>query len=239
MTADDDSETNLRSCPLVLTHDRLFECHFQLHQMIAAYHHPAPFRYSANAFLASSKSALEMVRLDMEKEGENAWRRERVGRVLADELFSQFNVARNFVIHQGSLIRSSQVEVGLFAYRRLKLALSTELKTDEPSHILIDRVANSGSASMFVRADRPFIGEQLGVRRVYREPKLSTEHDVLTASEMILNQLCSLVDDCHSHLGVPFDADAHECNIAHDLEQHATLLETDIDPSLVEKWGWD
>lgn len=175
----------------------------------------------------------------MEKEGENAWRRERVGRVLADELFSQFNVARNFVIHQGSLIRSSQVEVGLFAYRRLKLALSTELKTDEPSHILIDRVANSGSASMFVRADRPFIGEQLGVRRVYREPKLSTEHDVLTASEMILNQLCSLVDDCHSHLGVPFDADAHECNIAHDLEQHATLLETDIDPSLVEKWGWD
>lgn len=239
MTADDDSETNLRSCPLVLTHDRLFECHFQLHQMIAAYHHPAPFRYSANAFLASSKSALEMVRLDMQKEGENEWRRERVGQVVADDLFSQFNLARNFIIHQGSLIRSSQVEVGLFAHGRLKMALSTELKTDEPSHILIDRIANSESASMFVSADRPFIGEQLGVRRVYHEPKLTTAHDVLTASEMILNQLCRLVDDCHLHLGVPFDADAHDCHIPHDLERHATLLETDIDPSLVEKWGWD
>jgi hypothetical protein len=142
--------------------------------------------------------------------------------LLAEDLFSQFNAARNFVIHRGSLIRSSQVEVGLFAYRRLKLALSTELKTDEPSHILIDRIANSDSASKFVRPNRPFIGEQLGVRRVYREPKLSAEHDVLTASDMILNQLCSLVDKCHLRLGVPFDADAHDCNIAHDLEQHAT-----------------
>ncbi len=229
----------MRSCPLVLTHDRLFECHFQLHQMIAAYHHPAPFRYSANAFLASSKSALEMVRLDMEKEGENAWRHKRVGDVLADELFSQFNLARNFVIHQGSLIHSSQVEVGLFAHGRLKLALSTELHTDAPSHILIAHVANDDSASMFVRPDRPFIGEQLGVRRVYREPKLSTEHDVLTASDMILNQLCSLVDDCHAHLGVPFDADAHDCHIPHDIERHAIQLETDLDPSLVKKWGWD
>ncbi|NEW31104.1 hypothetical protein GV791_00825 [Nocardia cyriacigeorgica] len=207
--------------------------------MIDAYHHPAPFRYSANAFLASSKSVLEMVRLDMEKEGENAWRNERVGRVLADDLFTQFNLARNFVIHRGSLIRSSQVEVGLFSYRRLKLALSTELKTDEPSHVLIKRVANSDSASMFVHPDRPFIGEQLGVRRVYREPQLSTEHDVLTATDMILSQLCNLVDDCHARLGVPFDDDAHNCCTAHDLEQHATLLETDIDPSLVEQWGWD
>jgi hypothetical protein len=75
--------------------------------------------------------------------------------LLAEDLFSQFNAARNFVIHRGSLIRSSQVEVGLFAYRRLKLALSTELKTDEPSHILIDRIANSDSASKFVRSNRP------------------------------------------------------------------------------------
>ncbi len=92
---------------------------------------------------------------------------------------------------------------------------------------------------MFVQPNRPFIGEQLGVRRVYLEPKLSADHDVLTASDMILSQLCSLVDDCHLHLGVPFDADAHDCNIPHDLEHHAVLLETDIDPSLVKKWDWD
>ena len=239
MPSADDSETKLWPCPLVLTHDRLFECHFQLHQMIDAYHHPAPFRYSANAFLASSRSALEMVRLDMEKEKENAWRHERVKLVLADALFSQFNLARNFIIHQGSLIRSSQVEFGLFRFRRLKLAINTELKTDEPSHCLIERLANSDSASMFVRPDRSSIGEQLGVRRVYREPQLSTEHDVLTASDMILSQLRHLVDDCHRYLGVPFDDDAHACPVPHGLEQHATLLETDIDPSLAEKWGWD
>ncbi|MFC8936160.1 hypothetical protein ACFT1A_29145 [Rhodococcus sp. NPDC057135] len=239
MPSVDDPAIELRSCPLVLTHDRVFECHFQLHQMIAAYHHPAPFRYSANAFLASSKSVLEMVRLDMEKEGENAWRRERVGQVLADDLFTQFNTARNFVIHRGSLIRSSQVEFGMFSHRRLKLALATELKTDEPSHLLIDRIANSNSASMFVHPDRPFIGEQLGVRREYHEPLLSTDHDVLTACDMILRQLCTLVDDCHTHLEVPFDDDAHDCCTAHDREEHATLLETDIDPSLAEKWGWD
>lgn len=180
-----------------------------------------------------------MVRLDMEKEGENAWRNKRVGQIMADALFAQFKEARNFVIHRGSLIRSSQVEFGLFSYRRLKLALSTELKTDEPSHLLIDRIADSDNASMFVHPDRPFIGDQLGVRREYHEPQLSADHDVLTACDLIFRQLCTLVDDCHAHLGVPFDDDAHDCHTAHDLETHATLLETDIDPTLVAKWGWD
>lgn len=182
---------------------------------------------------------LEMVRLDMEKENENAWRNERVGRVLADELFSQFNLARNFVIHRGSLIRSSEIEVGLFSYRRMKLAINTELKTDEPSHHLITRIAGSDAAALFVDPERLFIGEQIGLRRVYREPQLSNEHDVLTASDLIFKQLCELVDDCHQHLGVPIDDDAHDCCQSHDVEEHAILLEMDIDPSLPGKWGWD
>lgn len=227
------------NCPLVLSHDRLDEAHWFLHEMIRAYHHPQQFRYYTNAFLSSTNSFLNMLRIDLEKVNENPWRKERVDHLKADPLFKEFSLGRNLIVHRGSLIRGSSVDLGLFRNRQMKLAISVDVKTDVPSHDLLVRLQNDPSNSIFVPPDHPFLGEQLGVKRTYREKTLSADHDVLTASDLAWQQVQQVLSDSHDHLNIITDIAAEKCLEWHAVQLHDTWLETDADPKLIEKWGWN
>ena len=90
----------------------------------------------------------------------------------------------------------------------------------------------------FVPEHRGWVGEQLGVRRIYREPKLSTEHDVVTASHLALTTLATILQEAHELLGFGFDdAEAHAAN-AHEVERYWDYPETTENPDLVHEWGW-
>jgi hypothetical protein len=229
------------ACPLPLSHDRISEAHWFLHQMLEHYHHPDVFRYSANAFLSALKSATVMLRLDLERAGRNEWRQEKFAPLLADPLFAAFSKGRDIVLHQSSLINGSRVELGLFKYYKVKMALQRDLRTDEPSHSLLARVVhqNAERGGFFVPVEHPWIGEQLGVRRMYYEPKLSPDLDVVTASHEAWLKVRRLVGEAHELLGRTFDDPGEEASGAHSVENVANYLETDADPSLVEQWGWN
>lgn len=238
---DADEHEDTRTCPLPLAHDRFSEAHWHLHQMLDHYHHPMTFRFSVNAFLHASKSVLDMLRMDLERRGENEWRKARFEPLQADPIFRAFSKGRDIVVHQGSLVKSSSVEMGLFEYDRIKIAFQQDLKTDEPSHSILHRIQalNRDHNGFFVPEHRGWIGEQLGVRRIYREPKLSTDHDVLTASDLALTKLSDLLVDAHRLLGFDFDGTEGHADNAHDVTRHRDYLETTENPDLVHEWGWD
>jgi hypothetical protein len=191
-------------CPLPLAHDRLEEAHYFLHQMLETYHHPHTFRFNTNAFLHALKSVLDMLRIDLEKLGQNEWRKSNTEPLKADPLFAAFSRGRDVVMHAGSLVQSSRVEVGLFRGDKLKSAFEFELSNDAPSHVLVAQV-KKGKKPLF-RADHSN-GLVLGVRRRYFEPRLSKDQDVITASSAALAKVARLVVAAHNLLGFTFDGD--------------------------------
>lgn len=233
---DDESE-----CPLPLAHDRFFEAHWHLHQMLDHYHFPMEFRFSTNAFLHSLKSVLAMLRIDLERRGENAWRKARFEGLKNDPILSAFSKGRDLVVHRGVLVRESHVEMGYFKFDRVKLVTEQDIKTDEPSHSILARIQriNEQMDGLFVPVDHPWIGEQLGVRRQYMEPQLSAELDVVTASDSALSRVAAVLGDAHKLLGFGFDHEDDESRSAHDVERVWNLLESDVDPSLIRTWNWD
>ncbi|MHC3368737.1 hypothetical protein ACYAFX_28625 (plasmid) [Rhodococcus aetherivorans] len=239
MPNDEVSSRRGEACPLPLTHDRLEEAHWHLHQMIFAYHHPQPFRFSANAFIHTLKSVVEMLRIDLERIQENAWRKARVEELKENPLVSSFFLGRDIIVHRGSLINSSTVEIALFKYRKVKLGLVRDIKSDRPTKDLLIQAQQADFFKMIIDPERSAIGEQLGVRRLYREPKLSDEMDVLTASDTAWRHVQEILKDAHEHLGIEFDAYEADCIPMHSVGNHESLLETDVDPALVEKWGWN
>lgn len=222
-------------CPVPSAHERFSEAHWFLHQMISNYHTPLIFRFSANAFMSALKSVVDMLRVDLERASENEWRRDRFEAMRTDPVFEAFSRGRNIVLHQRPLVRSSRVEVGLFKYSRQKIVYAWDLKTDEPSASVLERFR---AANLIFPDDVRPEGEQLGVRRIYHEPKLSADHDVLTASNLAWTRVGELLRDAHDLLGYGFDDHDDEHVTDHGVEHWWEYFETDADPTILERWGW-
>lgn len=99
----------------------------------------------------------------------------------------------------------------------------------------MERVRALGSSDF--RSHRPE-GEQYVVRRIYYEPKLSTDHDVLTASHIAWTVVGAFLRDAHNLLGFNFDDHDDEHSEDHDVEQWWDYLETDAHPEILQQWGW-
>ncbi|OUZ11055.1 hypothetical protein BHE97_06400 [Aeromicrobium sp. PE09-221] len=222
-------------CPVPLAHERFSEAHWFMHQMMTNYHTPLTFRFSANAFLSALKSVVDMLRLDLERAGQNEWRRARFEALKGDSVFAAFSHGRNIVLHQGALVQSSRVEVNLFKYNRRKLSFGWERKSDEPSANVLERVR---ATNLLFPDDRRPEGEQYVVRRIYYEPKLSADHDVLTASHIAWTVVGAFLRDAHNLLGFSFDDHDDEHSADHDVEHWWDYRETDAYPEILQQWGW-
>lgn len=225
-------------CPVPLAHDRFGEAHWHLHQMMDNYHNPMTFRYSTNAFLSSLKSSVTMLQLDLERLGQNEWRKARTESLRDNALFVSFSKGRDVVAHRGSLVRNSNIQAGLFRGRKLKLVLEINLDNDLPSREILQRLQRQNKILHFVDEKHSAISEQLGVWRSYREPALSADEDVLTASDRVWRIVGQLMNEAHQRLGYRIDEFDAPLTEHHDTSIVDTLLETDMDPSLVEKWRW-
>jgi hypothetical protein len=151
-----------RSCPVPATHDKFFESHYFLDQMLASYHEPQPFGWNLNAFLQALRSVTLMLQSELaHREGFEEWYSKEQDLMRGDDLLKRFLDGRNFVVHQGMLRRRSKVEAGLFRGRTCKLAFGFPLDVDIPTRELLARVAQIDDG-MFVSKDHAFIGEQLG-----------------------------------------------------------------------------
>lgn len=76
--------------------------------------------------------------------------------------------------------------------------------------------------------------EQFGVHRTWVVEELG-EGEVLTLCLQALNYLGALVAEAHRFFGSSIES----TEMALDMVRTQTLLETDVDPSLIAKWHWD
>jgi hypothetical protein len=227
-----------QTCPVPATHDKFFESHYFLDQMLFSYHEPQHFGWNLNAFLQALRSVTLMLQAELtHHKGFQEWYSKEQELMRGDALLKRFLDGRNFVVHQGMLRRRSHVQAGFFRGRTCKLALGFPLDVDIPTRELLAHVVRTNKG-MFVPEDHPFIGEQLGVKRSWRVEDLGDE-DVVTLANTALHKIGMVVYRGHEFLNRPMQGPPEEIDDPHDVESVNVLLETDVDPSLAKKWGWD
>lgn len=226
-------------CPLPMSHDRAIEASHFLNRMEHDYHDPQLFRFNLNAYLSSLRAVTEMLLKETERLGQGPeWK---VARQVfkEDTVLANFTAARNAALHQKAIYDGSRVAAGMFRGRKLKMAFELDVDHDQKSVEWLKRLQTHG-VGFFVDEAHSAIGEQLGVSRTYIIPKLSAEEDALRASRRAFARMTKVVDAAHNLFGMTGGALEDEQMLnPHDISHIMVLLESDVDPTLLEKWGWN
>lgn len=226
-------------CPLPMSHDRAIEASHFLSRMEHDYHDPQLFRFNLNAYLSSLRAVTEMLLKETERLGKGPeWKVAR--QVFSDDtVLAKFTAARNAALHQKAIYDGSQVDAGMFRGRKLKLAFQLHVDHDQKSGEWLKRL-QTHAVGLFIDEKHSVVGEQLGVSRTYIIPKLSAEEDALRASRRAFARMTKVVDAAHKIFGMSGGAleDDQMLN-SHDISHIMVLLESDVDPTLPDKWGWN
>lgn len=234
----DDAEGDTWTCPLPDSHGRFHEAHYFLHRIEEHYHEPVLLRFYLNAFIAALRAVHELLSRELERRGHAKWWSTRRREFVEDDVLSRFARGRNISLHQRTLLRGSRVTVGLFRGRRLKLAMTSDVRSDESSAALLERMSPA-AFRLFLDEEHSAIGEQLGVKRLYFVAELSEEEDVLRACRRALARTTRALSEAHNRLGAHQEpATDDELLDESELEAITVLLESDIDPDAPARWGW-
>lgn len=227
------------TCPVPMTEDRLMECFHHAEQLESEYHDPRTFRFSLNALLASLGSVSVIAQKEIEKKGDIVrWNVVRKP-FKEDPWLGAIKGARNITLHQRAIFDGSKVDVGLYRGRRLKLVFRQDVRGDVHSYEILKLWSEGELGGMFLDPDHSAIGEQYGVWRKYWIKEVSADEDVLTAMRRALIRAHDLVVAAHDIYGVKLRHISDDCLNPADLAKVSILLESDIDPTLPKKWGWE
>jgi len=230
----------MSDCPLRNSEDKFGEADYFLHLMEKEYHKPIEFRYCLNAFLAALKAVAERVRVDMERAGKVQWYKANKDNFLqGDEVLSRFAKGRDIVLHLRDIARGSTVQYGLFRFNKLRMASEREIPHDMPSEMILDQ-AKSMYIGSVLDEEHSEIGMQVGVKRTYRFKELTDTEDAFTASRRAWVRMGRMISSAHGQVGSEFHViDDAELDTLKPVERFNLLQETDLDPDLVYKWGWE
>lgn len=73
---------------------------------------------------------------------------------------------------------------------------------------------------------------------MYNVPELSNDEDALTASHRAWSRVSKFLSEAHTVLGSRYDPIPEDEQASHSVENVDLLLETDIDPESLTRWGW-
>lgn len=219
-------------CPLQDTHDKYNEAHYFIEQMMVEWHRPEPFRWSMNAFLQALRNVTFYLQNELaHQDGFRAWYEGQQAQMRGDELLRKFVDGRNIVVKQRNLIVQSVAEIGMFRYRKSKLGMHVPVPAHLPSeYILREHAPKLG----FLDEEHSAIGEEYGVQRTWIVEELG-EGNVLRLCDQAWSKIGHVLAAAHDFVGrkwvppPPHGHDPARCDL---------LTETDVDPSLIEKWGW-
>lgn len=203
------------------------------------YHDPQTFRFNLNALLAAMHSIEELLQKEVEQHGDiTKWNKLR-GDFKTDPWLKGIARGRNTTLHQKAIFDGSRVEIGLFRGRRHKLSLGGDVPHDVPSATLLKRWTDGPESGFFLDEKHSAIGEQYGVWRKYYINEISTTEDVLTHLRRGLIRNHDRLQVAHSIYGIETGYLPDEPYLSLDsIARTTVLLESDLDPSLIEKWGW-
>lgn len=230
---------NGADCPAPISEDRLQESFHFLYQLEENYHDPRAFRFNLNALLAAIRSTSHLLQNEMDRLGSVQWWKKRREEFRTDPVLLAVQDGRNTTLHQTAILDGSMVQIGLFRGRRLKLAVGGEVPHDRTSVDLLRAWQGSEVSALFLDENRSDVGEQYGVQRLYFVKKLSKDEDTLTVCRRAIARTLRMVAAAHElrDLEVPMLYESDYVSQA-SLSRVSVLLETDVDPSLFQKWGW-
>lgn len=214
------------------------EAHYFLHRALEEYHDPGPFRFNLNAFLQALRSVTLYLQAEAAKvDGFAAWYKPVQDRMRADALLKRFLEGRNVVAHKRSLVAASRVQAGLFRYRTCKSALQIPIPASRQSESVLRFLQAQGR---WVDEAHTFIGEQLGVRRRWTVPELDPDSEVMGVCHVAWTRVQRVVAEAHVLIGMPATEmpAEDEGSEAHDSARYDLLLESDLDPEALRRWGW-
>ena len=151
-----------------------------------------------------------------------------------EQLLRLFLKGRNCVVHEGMLNARSNVEVGLFRGQRLKLVQTLEIPPNMSSEEALKRGADF-YIGFLLDEEHSAIDEQIGVRRSWVVQELGSDQ-VIGLCDKAFARIVKVVAGAHILIGRELEPPREEL---HDLSHVSVLLESDVDPSLPKKWGWD
>ncbi len=221
------------SCPIPETEDAFAEAHHFLHQMLFQYHRPDIFRWSLNAFLQALRNVTFRLQSELKhKEGGfEDWYMKQQDIMRSDQLLHAFVEGRNIVCKRRNLLVRSRASIGCFRGRKLKGAISINIDPSMPSEYVLLEFAPK---LKLVPEDHLFIGEEYGVERDWIATELGDENVVVLCNRAWC-RIGTVVAAAHEFMECPWEPPPEH---VHNPEPVKLLTETDLDPSLPEKWGW-
>lgn len=227
------------ACPVPMAEDRLMECFHHAERLEREYHDPRTFRFSLNALLSSLSSVSVIAQKEIEQKGDvERWNAVRE-KFKNDPWLGAAKGARNVTLHQKAIFDGSKVDMGLYRGRRHKLSIRKDIPGDVHSSEILKLWNESELGRMFLDPGHSAIGEQYGVWRKYWIKEVSADEDVLTAMRRALIRAHDLVVAAHDINGVQLQHIPDDYLDPADLAEVSVLLESDIDPTLPKKWGWE
>jgi hypothetical protein len=220
-------------CPIPDTHHKFKEATYFLGKCAEYYHVPAEFQFNLNAFIQALRNTTFMLQSEPSKpEGFGSWYASKQAEMRQSDLLRRFVQARNVVVKQSSLKARSTAWSGLFRGRRFKLGMQHPVPLFAPSEWVLERL--KARVGFFLDEEHSQPWEQFGVHRTWVVVELG-EVEALNLCAQALNHVGAVVREAHSFFG----ADVENTVVELDMLRTQTLLETDVDPSLIAKWGWN
>lgn len=220
-------------CPIPDTHQKFKEATYFLGKSAEHYHVPLEFQFNLNAFIQALRNVTFMLQSEPGKPGGfDSWYASKQTEMRQCDLLRRFVQARNIVVKQSSLKARSSACSGLFRGYRIKLWMQHPVPLLAPSEWVLERLKNA--VGFFLDEEHSQVGEQFGIQRTWIVEELG-ESEVLGLCLQALNQVGALVVEAHRMFG----AEVEYTDMELDMLRTQVLLETDVDPSLVEKWGWN
>jgi len=212
---------------------KLSECNYFLGMMLHEYHDPFPFQLNLNAFIQGLRNVTFMLQSEEQKpDGFEEWYKVKQSEMSANPLLRNFIKTRNLIVKRQMLEAKSECKLGIFRGRKFKIGVGGEVPPGVDTFEYLKR-AQSFFIGKFIDAEHSCIGEQLGVERKWVVEDIG-EGEVATHCAKALEAIGEVVSDAlvlkgsfyYSNVDLP------------DLQDFSVLLESDVDPSLREKWGW-
>ena len=220
-------------CPVPATHQKYQEAEYFLVKLLEHYHDPWEFQFTLNAFIQAFRNITFMLQSEPNKPaGFEEWYVMKRTKMRENRLLRNFVEARNIIVKQSSLTSKSSAMSGLFRGYRMKLAIQHDLPVFMPTAEALER-SKKLAIGFFLDEAHSAIGEQIGVERTWVVDEIG-ESEVVGLCIEGLNFMGHLIAEVHRLAGV--DAEHKELSVP--MERVQILLETDIDPTLPEKWGW-
>ncbi len=214
------------------THDKFQESHYFISQMVHTYHEPEPFRWNFDAFLQSLRSVTLVMQKELTDQNiKDDWYKKEQEWMKKDKILLAVVEGRNIVVHQGMIQQSSNAEMGMFRGTMLKLAAVMPVPPQISSETLLERAKKTLG---FVDEEHSALGEQYGVRRQWF-CKIFGDEKIVSACDKAWSRIGRVFVKAHEQVGRVFDGPPEH---GHDTSRISLLLESDVDPSLPEKWGW-